>query len=125
MPDKYPTSEGAVFINDRKNKETHPDWRGHLDITKAQIDQLVRMGRSGQKVRLQIAAWDRESGSGKEYMYLKAEAYMKDEDEGGDDWGNDNQSQRRSHGRSAQRGTSAHRRDEPAQDDFADDDIPF
>jgi hypothetical protein len=147
MPEKYPQSEGAVFINDRKQNDKHPDWRGHIDITKAQINQLVKMGRAGQKVQLQLALWDRESQGGKEYMYVKAEAYMKDED--GDGWDDDRPQRRQSsggHGRRPQRGTSSHRpaqqrdrrdsrddrqsddwddADNSAADDFQDDDIPF
>jgi uncharacterized protein (DUF736 family) len=91
MADKYPKSEGVIFPNDNKDSEKHPDWRGHIEVTSAQIKKLVEMGRNGVDVKLQVAAWERTSQSGKDYMYLSTEAYMKSEDKPKekDEWNDD------------------------------------
>ena len=134
MPQRYPSSEGAIFLNDRKQTVKHPDWRGHLEITREQIEMLVKMGRAGQNVRLQVAAWDRESNAGKEYMYLKAEAYMKEEQQDSGGWGEPQQprqQQSRGHGHRRQApppqqqpADNGYGGDAPG-DDWTDDDIPF
>lgn len=50
------TNRGALFKNDKKEKETHPDYRGPMNFN----------GQDGY-----LAAWMRESRDGKKYMSLK------------------------------------------------------
>jgi uncharacterized protein (DUF736 family) len=76
---KHPTTEGVLFPNDRKQKETHPDFRGHLDISKEMVNRIVEMAQAGLKPELKIAAWNRESRAGAQYFYVSAEAYMPDD----------------------------------------------
>lgn len=73
---KYPKSEGAIFAN-KKERDNHPDLSGKLEITRDQIKMLVEMGKAGQQPVLQIAGWNRKSQAGQNYVYLSAEAYMK------------------------------------------------
>ena len=75
---KYPKSEGAMFTN-KKSNEKQPDFRGKVAITKDQIKMLIEMGKAGQDVVLQLAAWNRKSQAGQTYLYVSAEAYMKAE----------------------------------------------
>jgi uncharacterized protein (DUF736 family) len=75
---KYPKSEGAMFAN-KKSNEKQPDFRGKVAITKDQIKTLIEMGKAGQDVVLQLAAWNRKSQAGQTYLYVSAEAYMKAE----------------------------------------------
>jgi uncharacterized protein (DUF736 family) len=86
---KHPKSEGALFLNDKK-QENHPDFRGHVVVTSAQIKELIEMAKRFQKnpdneklaPKLQIAAWDRVAkDSGREYKFLSTEAYNPAKDE--------------------------------------------
>lgn len=47
---------GSLFRNDRKEKETHPDYRGSCLVN---------------GVKMEIAAWIKESSSGTKFMSLK------------------------------------------------------
>ena len=56
---------GALFKNDYKENENHPDFKGTFAL------------EDGKK--LDIAAWKRESKSGKPFLSLKiSEPYVKD-----------------------------------------------
>ena len=48
-------NSGALFINDRKEKETHPDFKGKATI---------------KGVDYYISAWDNVSKAGKSYLSL-------------------------------------------------------
>lgn len=47
---------GSLFRNDRKEKETHPDYKGSCLVN---------------GVKMEIAAWIKESSSGTKFMSLK------------------------------------------------------
>ena len=84
MPNhKHPKSEGALFLNEKK-QENHPDFRGNIVVTSAQLKELIDMAKrfrenpENEKLqpKLQIAAWDRVAkDTGREYKYLSTEAY--------------------------------------------------
>lgn len=52
---------GTLFKNDYKQNEKHPDYKGKFYVN---LD--------GQIVEFELAAWIRESKSGKKYMSVKA-----------------------------------------------------
>jgi len=52
---------GALFKNDYKNAENHPDFKGPFYVA---LD--------GQVIEFEIAGWTRESKGGKKYISLKA-----------------------------------------------------
>lgn len=47
---------GSLFRNDRKEKDTHPDYKGSCLVN---------------GVKMEIAAWIKESSSGTKFMSLK------------------------------------------------------
>lgn len=76
---KFPKSEGAVFINQKKTNDKQPDFTGSIEVTRDQINMLMQMNREGQPVKLQLAVWKRVAKeSGAVYLYVSAEAYKKD-----------------------------------------------
>ena len=75
----YPKAEGVFFINNDKQIEKHPDYRGHIDVSPDQIRMLIEMSKAGLEPKLQIAGWNRKSKSDQYYMYIATEAYMKQE----------------------------------------------
>lgn len=75
---KYPKSDGALFPHN-KTSEKQPDLRGKVAITRDQMIKLKEMAEAGIEPTLQIAAWNRKSNEGRPYVYLSAEAYMKEQ----------------------------------------------
>jgi len=84
--DKYPRSEGGLWLNDRKTAENHPSVTGHLQISPEQLKILVTLHRGGvapEKIKLQLAAWTRTISQGEnkgdKFQYLRANAYYPEE----------------------------------------------
>ena len=66
MANNQKDNSGALFINDRKEKESQPDYTGTCIV-------------NGRK--MQISSWKNTSQSGKAYLGLAfSEPYVKDED---------------------------------------------
>jgi len=86
----FPKSKGGLWLNANKVGEKHPDLRGHLMVTSEQIQILIRLGQSGQDVKLQVAGWQRVSQEGVAYMYLEGEAYIREE-QPAQNWGGQQQ----------------------------------
>jgi len=72
-----PKSKGALFTNNRREKDTHPNFQGVLEVTGEQIQKLVEMGKAGEKVELRLAGWNSQSKAGQSYISLSAEAYRR------------------------------------------------
>ena len=49
------TNRGALFVNDKKETDQHPDWQGQIDV---------------EGVGYWISAWKKKSKSGDPYMSL-------------------------------------------------------
>jgi uncharacterized protein (DUF736 family) len=120
MSDQYPKSDGALWPNDKKTAEKHPDWRGRITITGAQIKKLIEMGKGGQEPTIQVGAWKRRSKAGQNYIYLSAEVYVREENQSSAGWDDDAQGQNDAWGQ-----PSSPAPQQQADDPFADDDIPF
>lgn len=113
---KYPKSNGALFTNNRREKDSHPHFRGNVVLTTEQLREISKAMKEGREPKLQLAGWKKVSQNGTKYISLEAEAYFPDESQGGqknpprrqakpqqDAWDDD---------------------DEPSADEW-DDDIPF
>tara|TARA_R100001377_G_scaffold1951_1_gene1413 strand:+ start:536 stop:862 length:327 start_codon:yes stop_codon:yes gene_type:complete len=82
MNKQYPKGEGAMFSNEKQN-DKQPDWRGNIEVTSAQLRELLTMAKANQanpvpdfKLKMQVASWNRVAKStGAEYMYLSTEVY--------------------------------------------------
>jgi len=75
---------GALFPNIKKT-DNHPDFRGDVHLDKAFLENLITKSK-GNLIKVQIAAWKKESSAGKKYMSLSAsEPYVK---ESADPWEN-------------------------------------
>lgn len=49
------TNRGALFVNDKKESENHPDWNGKIDV---------------EGTEYWVSAWKKKSKSGDPYMSL-------------------------------------------------------
>ena len=75
---QYPKSDGALFVNNERTKETQPHYRGNVKVTMEQVNKLIEMSQAGIEPVLQLSAWARKSAAGMDYISISAEAYMKD-----------------------------------------------
>ena len=79
--DQKPNS-GAMFANEQKKTENHPDWRGDVYLDKTflieQMDQA-----NGPLVKVALSAWAMTAkSSGKKYLSLAASApWVKKDDD--------------------------------------------
>jgi hypothetical protein len=79
--DDYPKSKGVLFDNrDRKKEEKHPDYAGHVVVTKEQINKLVEQGKAGEEPKINIGGW---LGSSKGTNYLSLKTDVGPEQKGG------------------------------------------
>ena len=67
---------GTLFVNDRKQAETHPDYTGKLLIGRDLLQKLAAYGEAS----LEISAWIKETRAGKTIISLQCkEPYQKQE----------------------------------------------
>lgn len=80
-----PKSEGALWPHE-KGHEKQPDFRGHLDLSRAQLHALVDLAKqdsSAATFKLQLGVWDRTSRDGDAYKYIQSEVVIPgDENQG-------------------------------------------
>jgi hypothetical protein len=67
-------NSGSLFINQRKEKETHPDFTGKLKIGADLLEAI----RSGEEV--QISGWKNKTKNGDTWLSLSVQAVRKKED---------------------------------------------
>lgn len=63
---------GAFFANSRKQKESHPDYRGELRVSREVVETLMQQLQSGvQYPLLELSGWKKTSNSGTVYISLQ------------------------------------------------------
>ena len=67
----YPPS-GVLFQNDRKQRDTHPDYNGNLEVSREIVDDLVAQVREGiDKPVIDLAGWRKMTKAGKPFLSLR------------------------------------------------------
>ena len=79
MSGSYPPG-GALFTNSRKTKDTQPDYRGNLEISKDLLKVMVEQAKAGEKINMDIAGWKKTSKTGTTFLSLKADKPYKKEE---------------------------------------------
>ena len=75
---------GALFVNDRKQKDTHPDYEGTLDLDEELVRCLLDQLKAGEVPKLDIKGWKKVGKSGKKFLSLSPKPpYKKGESTGG------------------------------------------
>jgi len=70
-------TDGGLWINPRKTPTNkHPDFKGHIKVTKEQMQLMVQRGAAGLEVQLEIGAWKSTSREGSNYISLSADVYL-------------------------------------------------
>ena len=73
MPDYEPRTGGVLFPNDRKQNPKEPDFRGNFEITREVLGQLIRRAKENGEIKLSIAAWEKTSKRGNQFMSISGE----------------------------------------------------
>lgn len=68
--DQKPNS-GAMFVNEQKKTENHPDWRGDVYLDKTFLIEQAHKSE-GPLVKIALSAWAKQAKSGKDYLSLSA-----------------------------------------------------
>ena len=80
---QYDKPRGALFVNQRKEKDTHPDHRGNLEIDRDLIKELVNQVNNGEQFgKMEVVGWNKSSDRAGNYISLSAsKPYVKPEDQ--------------------------------------------
>lgn len=70
------SGQGALFENDRRSKDSHPNFRGELTLTKPLLKELVDMAKEGKEIKISLSVWNKVAKSGKAYMSIAAQAFV-------------------------------------------------
>ena len=80
MSATYPPG-GALFTNQRKTSDKHPDYRGNLEISVDLLKILVEQHKGQEKINMDLVGWKKTSKSGATFLSLKAEKPYKKEEQ--------------------------------------------
>lgn len=60
------TNRGALFVNDRRQSERHPDWRGQINVDGVDywIDGWIKESRNGELISLSVRRKEEQPRSG-------------------------------------------------------------
>jgi len=72
--DRPDRSHGALFINNRKEKDGHPDLQGNMEITKALFEVIKQQFDSGKETaKVDLSAWTKQGPKAGKYLSVQAE----------------------------------------------------
>lgn len=75
MPFEQKPNSGTLWINDRKQAETHPDYKGDLLISRELLQKIAQYGEA----KIEISAWIGETKNGKPRISITCkEPYQRD-----------------------------------------------
>jgi hypothetical protein len=63
---------GKLFVNEYKEKDSHPDRKGSLYLDREFLAKMLE--QTDELVVVEITAWENVSATGKEYLGLKVQA---------------------------------------------------
>jgi uncharacterized protein (DUF736 family) len=67
--DKSKTANGAMFINNRKAQDSHPDYQGSIEIT-PEFLEVIKQHMTAEGCKLDLAGWRKTSKGGMDYVSL-------------------------------------------------------
>jgi len=72
-------AKGALFKNERKKTEKHPDYTGNFVMTKELLKAFVGQMESGDEIKVNIAGWlATPKNGGNRYIQLSVSAPMEE-----------------------------------------------
>lgn len=81
----YDGPGGALFKNNRKERDTHPDLTGFVELTEELVRAINDQAADGVKYpKIEISGWSKVSGKGNKFISLSAKKpWEKTESRGG------------------------------------------
>jgi hypothetical protein len=73
MENKFLDS-GALFLNDRKQNEKAPDWKGDVEFSTDLVMHLYGECQKGNSPKVALAGWNRKTKTGKPFVSVKVSA---------------------------------------------------
>jgi hypothetical protein len=122
----YEGPNSVLFKNNRKERDTHPDMTGHVELDKDCVDSIMDQINRGVKYpKLDVSAWTKISGKGNKFISIALKKPWEGGRSGGGGRGGYRQDNRSSGG--SDRGYDQGRdydRDNSRNNDI-EDEIPF
>jgi len=70
---QYDKPRGALFVNQRKEKDNHPDHRGNLEFDRDLIKEMVNQVNNGAQFgKVEIVGWNKSSDRAGNYISVSA-----------------------------------------------------
>ena len=67
---KFPPG-GALFTNTFKKSESHPDFKGSLELSTEVLKSLLEQAKAGDPIKMDLGAWKKQGAKGG-FLSLKA-----------------------------------------------------
>jgi hypothetical protein len=69
----YDGPGGALFKNNRKERDSHPDLQGNIELSEEAVQSVLDQMKSGVKYpKLDLSGWTKVSGKGNKFISLSA-----------------------------------------------------
>jgi uncharacterized protein (DUF736 family) len=74
------TNRGVLFKNDRKEKETHPDFRGDCEFSIKELKKLIAIAEESGQDSLQyyVKGWKKVSKKGTSFLSIGFDPKLKE-----------------------------------------------
>jgi len=69
----YDGPGGALFKNSRKERDTHPDLQGNIELSQEAVQSVIEQANRGVKYpKLDLSGWTKMSSKGNKFISLSA-----------------------------------------------------
>jgi hypothetical protein len=69
----YDGPGGALFKNSRKERDTHPDLQGNIELSQEAVQSVIEQANRGVKYpKLDLSGWSKVSSKGNKFISLSA-----------------------------------------------------
>jgi hypothetical protein len=69
----YDGPGGALFKNNRKERDTHPDLQGNIELSQEAVQSVIEQANRGVKYpKLDLSGWTKMSSKGNKFISLSA-----------------------------------------------------
>lgn len=84
----YDGPGGAIFKNNKKQKDTHPDLTGFIELSDECVASIKeQIGRGVKYPKIELSAWSKVSQKGNKFMSLSAKKPWEAQSGGGNGGG--------------------------------------
>jgi hypothetical protein len=77
---------GALWVNNYKKTDKHPDFKGSVTLSKDMLKMLVERAKAGKEIKLDIGAWKKSGNDKAPVLSMKFDKpYEKEVEQNNDD----------------------------------------